>query len=234
MECVDVEPVRVTRITDEQRAKLCQISSVSPHQYHQAIQRIRKNPAQQSFEDDPFSKTLEIKVDMNMIEVSAQILDMPVIRHGKSYRVTDQQCQHPGVWDSKNTPFHIATEFPAVWALINLSSWDRGVCIEFYKQLAEVAIQRGIQCPEPVIYEVYSILVHAIGEILEGLEKLMHKNTDCEFLLVILPEDQDIGDQLYEGIKNLVNGEMDDTRSSFFSGYFSVNWSQDQALCPKC
>ena len=211
MEYVDVEPVRVTRLTDEQRAMLCQISSVHPRQYCQAVQGIRENPAQQCFEEDPFSQALGIKVDTKMIEVSAQILDMPIIRHGTSHQVTGQQCQNPGVWNSANAPFHKATEFPDVWALINFSSWDRDVCEKFYGQLAEVARNRGIQCPAPAMYEEYNICDKSIGEILEPMKKLMNGNSDCGFLFVILPEDEKIGDELYEEIKNLVNREMDDT-----------------------
>lgn len=205
MEIVDVEPVRVTRLTDEQRAMLCRVSSVHPRQYHQSIQRIRENSAQQCFEDDPFCQALGIKVDTKMIEVSAQILDMPVIRYGESHQVAAEQCQNPGVWNSTNAPFHEATTFPDVWALINLSSWDRNVCEEFYVQLAEVARKRGIQCPAPEIYKAYPISDSSIGGILEALENLMHDNSDCQFLFVILPEDTNIGDELYEEIKNLVN-----------------------------
>ena len=52
MEIVDIEPLKVKKITDEQRALLCKYSSLKPIARRQAIEQVRQNPNQQHFEED--------------------------------------------------------------------------------------------------------------------------------------------------------------------------------------
>jgi hypothetical protein len=52
MELVDVEPVKVKKITDEQRTLLCRSSLLNPFEYYQSITRVRQNLEQQCFKQD--------------------------------------------------------------------------------------------------------------------------------------------------------------------------------------
>ncbi|CAF4373479.1 unnamed protein product [Rotaria sordida] len=140
MEFVDIQPIKVKRITDEQRALLCLKSSMMPLDYHQSIMEIRQNPKQQCFEQDPFINAWNFNVDVNMLKVSARILPMPQIIYTNEFHVNNEQFRSSGVWSSTKTQFHRPTKFPPVWALINLSSsLNKESCKAFYEQLRDVA-----------------------------------------------------------------------------------------------
>ncbi len=205
MEVIEVEPVKVTKITDEQRAMLCLKSSLQPSDCYHSIEEVRRKTEQQSFEEDPFIAAWNLKVETNMLRVPARILPMPDIICNDQHRVTDQQCVLRGVWNNTKTQFYTPTKFPSVWALINLSSsLDRAACKAFYDELSHVAAERGIQCPEPVIYEEYDVRTYSIQQITRALKQMMAENGNCKFFIVILPEDNPVRDQIYAKIKELV------------------------------
>jgi len=204
MELIHVEPIKTIRLTEEQRAKFCNATSLAPYQTQQAIRNIRQNNSQQNFDDDPFVRAWNINVDVNMRDVTARILPMPDVICNKNNRIN-----HPphskGVWNSSRTEFYQPAHFPELWGLINLSSvMDENACISFYDELANVARNRGMNCPVPRIYEEYDARNQSIDQILNNLYVLMNKNPTCKFLLVILPKNKSIGDEIYAAIKELV------------------------------
>ncbi|CAF2600413.1 unnamed protein product [Rotaria sp. Silwood2] len=204
MELVDVQPIKVKKITDEQRALLCLKSSMIPSDYHQSIMEIRQNSKQQCFEKDSFVKAWNLNVDVNMLQVTARILPMPEIIYTDNFHVNDESIRLSGVWSNTKTQFHRPTNFPSVWALINLSvSLNRKSCEAFYEQLRMVAVDRGINCPEPVLYEEYNVQPDSISQMIVALKEMMEKNNDCKFFIVILPENNNIRDQIYGDIKKL-------------------------------
>jgi hypothetical protein len=104
-------------------------------------------------------------------------------------------------------PFHKPTEFPSVWAMINLSpsKVSRNACEVFCNELSQAAIKRGIQkCPPPVLYEQYDVNPDSIETMLTELKNMMEANADCQFLMVVLPEDNTIRNRVYGEIKKLV------------------------------
>jgi hypothetical protein len=205
MEFVDVEPVRIKKITDEQRAMLGLKSSLNPPAYCQSIQEVRSNPKQQCFEQDPFISAWNLNVDIRQLTVPARVLSMPDIIYTDRHRVTHTNCSPPGVWNSTTTQFHHPTPFPSVWAMINLSSsLNRESCEAFYNELSSVADQLGISCPPPVIYEEYKVQAHSINRMIVALKEMMEHNDDCKFFIVILPEDTSIVDRIYGEVKKLV------------------------------
>lgn len=202
MELIYIEPVKIVRLTEEQRAKFCKVSSLLPRQTRQAIQNIRQN--QQNFNDDPFLQAWNINVDVNMRKTTACVLPMPDIICNNNYR-TSHSSDSKGVWNSSRTEFYQPVNFPNVWALINLSSvMNESACKSFYDQLANVANDRGMQCPEPRLYEEYNAQRYSIDQILNELRKMMINNPMCKFFLVILPKIKSIGDRLYAAIKEIV------------------------------
>ncbi|CAF4212234.1 unnamed protein product, partial [Rotaria sordida] len=120
MELVDVEPVRVKKITDEQRALLCRYSSITPKEYCKSIQKIRENPNQQYFEEDPFAAAWNLNVHTDMLTLPARVLPMPEIVYTDQYQVTSEAVRDPGIWEMKPTKFHKPATFPAVWGFVNL------------------------------------------------------------------------------------------------------------------
>jgi hypothetical protein len=207
MELVDVEPVRTKKVTDEQRALLCRYSSMKPSVYCKAINQIRTNPEQQSFEQDPFVAAWNLNVDVEMITVPARVLPMPDIVYDKQYQVKANNVRDLGTWDlTKFTQFHKPTIFPKVWAMINLSILSRDACIEFYNGLRVVADQRGIKCPLPDIYEEKNARDYPPNQIVAELEEMMNRNEDCRFFIVILPlKTTRESKQAYRNVKKLVN-----------------------------
>jgi len=202
MEFVDVEPVKVKKITDEQRAALCLKSSLQPSDCYQSIKEVRQNPKQQCFEQDPFIAAWTLNVDVHMLKVPARILPMPDIICNEKYQVTHEGCRPLGVWNNTKTPFYKPTSFPSAWGMINLSSLlNREACKAFYKELSDVAADRGIQCPEPVIYEEYKVRDYSSKQIIDPIKRIMEQNADCKFFIVILPEDNSIRDRIYGDIK---------------------------------
>jgi hypothetical protein len=222
MELVDVEPVKLTRITNEQRALLCLKSSLEPRQYYTQIKQIRQNPKQQGFEEikqgrqnpeqpcsekDPFVDAWNLNIDVEMKKLPARILPMPTVVFTDRYQITHQQVKTPGVWSSTRTRFHNPTKFPSAWAMINLSSsLDQDMCEAFYNQLKEIADQRGINCPPPVIYREYNVQHDTIDRMLNELKQLIAHNEDCKFFIVILPKDDGIRNKTYGDLKKLVKG----------------------------
>ena len=187
MELVDVEPAKVKKITDEQRALLCRYSTTPPRICYQAIEEIRHNPKQQCFEQDPFVAAWNLNVDVHMLTVPARVLPMPEIVYTDRYHVTPEGVRDLGTWEIKSTEFYKPSNFPTVWALINLSSIDEQACKEFYNELSIVAEHRGMSCPPPVIYEERNAEQYSTEEIIAVLTDMMNKNDDCKFFLVILP-----------------------------------------------
>jgi hypothetical protein len=187
MEFVDVEPVRVKKITDEQRNAVCRYSTIKPRDYYHSIKDIRQNSQQQCFEQDPFIAAWNLGVDINMLKLPARVLPMPEIVYTPRYRVTPEVLRDFGVWEFKSTQFHTPADFPAVWAMINLASIDEQSCKEFYNELSSVARHRGINCPPPSIYEERDAKCYSTDQITNVLIKMMNKNDDCKFFLVILP-----------------------------------------------
>jgi hypothetical protein len=204
MELVDVVPVKVTKITHEQQALLCLNSSLKPSDYYDSIKEVRQNPKQQCFEQDPFITAWNLNVSVNMLTVDARILPMPNVIYSNRYRITSGQVRTSGVWNCSKTQFHKPINFPSVWALINISSLDRDACEEFFHQLNNVAADRGIHCPAPVIYREYNVRTYSIRQIIDAIKEMMEQNDDCKFFLVILPKDGNIRDQIYTDLKKLV------------------------------
>jgi len=206
MELVDVEPARVKKITDEQRALLCRYSSIAPPIYRKSIEHIRNNPNQQCVEQDPFVRAWNLNVDIHMLTVPARVLPMPEIVYTDQYRVRPEGVRDPGTWELKPTRFHTPTNFPAVWAMINLTSLTEQACKDFYDQLSIVAQQRGIDCPLPQIYEERNANNYLPDQIVDILKEMMNENKDCGFFLVILPLKTTLeSKQNYRSLKKLVN-----------------------------
>jgi hypothetical protein len=208
IEIVYVEPIRATKITDEQRAMLCLKSSLPPPDCYQSITEIRQNPNQQRFEDDPFVAAWNFNVTKDMLTIPARVIPMPDVICNKECKVTHKQGTKRGVWNHSKTKFYKPTDFPLVWALINLSSsMDREACKAFYDELSHVASERGIKCPAPVIYEQYDVQTYSNTDkqiIIDKLREMMEQNADCKFFIVILPKDKAIRDPIYGDIKELV------------------------------
>ncbi|CAF4392558.1 unnamed protein product, partial [Adineta steineri] len=154
MELLGVEPVRVKRITDEQRAMVCQKSSLNPSDYRESIKDVRNNTEKQYFEKDPFIDAWNLQIDPKMHITSARIIDPPKIIYNSGYQISPQNCSTPSVWNNTNTEFYHPASFPSVWAMINLSlTMIEQSCEEFYDNLRNVANERGMHCPPPVIYQ---------------------------------------------------------------------------------
>jgi hypothetical protein len=204
MELVDVEPVRVKKITDEQRALVCRYSTTAPPLYRKSIEQIRQNPNQQCFEEDPFVRAWNLNVDINMLRLPARVLPMPEIVYTDQYRVVPEGVRDLGTWEFKPTQFYKPSNFPAIWAMINLSSIDRRACEEFYNELSIAAGQRGMKCPPPEIYEELNGEQHSIDQIVTALKDIMDKNDDCKFFLVILSGNITNRTRIYGSLKKLV------------------------------
>ncbi|CAF3728415.1 unnamed protein product [Rotaria sordida] len=187
MELVDVEPVRMKKVTDEQRALLCRYSSITPREYCKSIQKIRENPNQQYFEEDPFVAAWNLNVHTDMLTLPARVLPMPEIVYTDRYQVTSEAVRDLGIWEMKPTQFHKPATFPAVWGFINLSLLDRQMCEDFYNELRIVAQRRGIDCHPPQIYKEYDSQRRTTDGIIALLKDTMNQNGDCKFFIVILP-----------------------------------------------
>ena len=139
-----------------------------------------------------------------MPTVPARILPGPDVIYTKEYRVTLKQDQPRGVWNNTKVQFYHPINFPSVWALINLSTvLSKESCKIFYQSLRDVAVDRGMQCRAPVLYEQYNVDVDNIDQIIAALTKMMEENDDCKLFIVILPENN-IRDRIYGDLKKLV------------------------------
>ncbi|CAF4340358.1 unnamed protein product [Rotaria sp. Silwood2] len=208
MELVDVEPVRVKKITDDQRALLCKYSSIVPPVYCKSIKNIRENPKQQCFEEDPFVAAWNLNVGTNMLTLPARILPMPEIVYTPQYRVTAEAVRDLGTWEMKPTQFHKPATFPSVWGLINLSSLNQQACEDFSNELCAVAQQRGIDCHPPEIYEEYDSQHHTTNDVIALLKDKTNRNADCKFLLVILSMNSRIRSYIYGTLKKMCELEF--------------------------
>ena len=205
MELVHTQAVRVTKITDEQRAIVCKESSLPPTKYIQSVDEVRRNPNQQCFDQDPFVAAWNLSVTNNMLTIPARILPTPTVVCNETNKIIHQPSMKRGVWNHSKTEFYQPTKFPKVWALINLSTcMDFEACRQFYVQLKYVAEERGIGCREPVLVENFDAERMSKVEIIGALRMLMIDNPRCEFFLVILPENDRIRDPIYADIKELV------------------------------
>ncbi|CAF4644679.1 unnamed protein product, partial [Rotaria sp. Silwood2] len=204
MEFINVQPIKVKRITNEERARLCLQSTMTPSKYCQSIKEIRHNKKQQNFEQDPFVAAWNLNVDVNMLTISARVLPSPKIIYTNQFHVNPDQNQSRGVWSNTRAHFHTPTVFPSTWALINLSSsLNMELCKQFYNKLSFVASERGINCPRPVIYEEYTVQPDSISQMIATLKEMMEHNTDCKFFITILPENNNIRDKIYGDLKKL-------------------------------
>ncbi|CAF4995849.1 unnamed protein product, partial [Rotaria magnacalcarata] len=208
MELVDVEPARVKKITDEQRALMCKHSSVSPQVYIKSIKEIRNNPEKQCFEEDPFVAAWNMNVSTDMLTLPARVLPMPEIVYTDQYHVTSGSVRDVGTWQMKSTRFHTPANFPAVWGMINLSSIDQNACEDFYNELSNIAGERGMQCCPPVIYEEYDSRNRRTDEIIGVLDLFLKRNSGCNFFLVILSANSKLKSKLYGSFKKLCELEF--------------------------
>ena len=205
MELVDTEPMRMKKITDDQRAAICRQATIKPVDYQRSIQNIRRNPEQQKCEDDPFIRAWQMDVDVEMITVLARVLPMPDIVYTKQFRVTATKARQPGVWELTAGQFYEPKNFPSVWAMINLSHLRQDECEEFYMGLRDVARHRGMDCPDPAVYEEMDARSRSMEQIASSLRIMMERNRDCQFFVVILPRDGDLEKYAYITLKKLVN-----------------------------
>ncbi|CAF4092042.1 unnamed protein product, partial [Rotaria sordida] len=179
MEFIDIQPIKVARIIDEQRALLCLKSTITPSEYCQSIKEIRQNAKQQYFEQDPFVAAWNLNVDVNMLTISARILPSPEIIYTNEFHVNLDQNQSQGVSTNTKIPFYNLTKFPSTWALINLSSsLNEELCRRFYNELSFVASERSIKCSPPVIYEEYKVQPNSMSQMIATRKEVMKHNTD--------------------------------------------------------
>ena len=206
MELVDVEPVRVKKITDEQRALVCRFSTTKPTLHQKSIESIRHDSGKQCFEKDPFVAAWNLNVDVEMIRIPARTLPMPEIVYNKYHRVTSKSAMSSGFWDLKTVEFRRPANFPDVWAMINMAPIDQQACEKFYHQLSVISNQRGMRCCPPVIYEEHPMENFSTEQIVNIVRKIMDRNVDCKLLLVVLPEDKRTRTHIYNELKKLVRG----------------------------
>ena len=210
MELVDVEPARMKKVTDEQRALLRRYSSMKPQDYHRSINSIRNNAQQQRFEDDPFIRAWNLNVDVKMVTVSARVLPMPEIIYTHQYRIKEKNLRERGRWElAKSTHFYKPASFPNVWGMINLTSLSQEACVEFFHELRYIAQQRGIDCSPPTIYKKLNTELRSTDQLMKALRDLIHSNKDCRLFLVILPSNSPTRSRIYGNLKKLVNLPVD-------------------------
>ncbi|CAF1368534.1 unnamed protein product, partial [Adineta ricciae] len=185
MEMVDVEPVRVKKVTDEQRATMCRVSTMKPLEYERAIKQIRADPKKQRFEGDPFVAAWQMNIDVKMVTVPARVLPMPEVVYSDIYRVRSDTTRKMGDWDVRGTTFYKPADFPQLWAMINLAEINEETCKDFYNDLRVVSQDRGIDCKPPEIY----------------VEEPITKHDDCKFFLIILPDDKTRNTVVYNSTK---------------------------------
>mgnify|MGYP001033355509 FL=1 len=204
MELVDVEPVRIKKITEEQRAAMCRVSTLSSLEYQKSINNIRQDPKKRRFENDPFVAAWNMNIDVKMITVPGRILPMPDIVYTKSYRVTRDSVRDPGTWNMRQTRFHTPGKFPSIWAIINLSSLNQEVCVEFCMELSAIAAERGIDFTAPTYYTALNARQCSLPKTFEFVESTFKQTQTSEFYIIILPNDMEKRTLIYERIKKLV------------------------------
>ncbi|CAF0788522.1 unnamed protein product [Adineta ricciae] len=203
MELLETIPVRIRKITDEQRAMLCLKSSMLPRDYSNSINTIRRTSEQQEFEQDPFIKAWRLKIDTRMLTAPARVLPGPIISY---IRDADRSYVHgssTSVWNNTQDEFCEPMNFPDVWGIINLSILNEATCVQFYEELRNVANHRGMKCCNPTIYEEYNIMQYSISNMISSVHSLMTKKNQCKFFIVLLPADGKIRDRVYGELKKL-------------------------------
>ncbi|CAF4363841.1 unnamed protein product, partial [Rotaria sordida] len=141
--------------------------------------KIRENPNQQYFEEDPFVAAWDLNVHTDMLTLPARVLPMPEIVYTDRYQVTSEAVRDLGIWEMRPTQFHKPATFPAVWAMINLTHLGLQECNDFCNELCVAAKKRGIDCHLPQIYEKYDTRHCTTDEIIASLKDMMNKNDDC-------------------------------------------------------
>ena len=204
MELVDVEPVRVKKVTDEQRATMCRVSTMKPFEYEKTINDIRADPKKQCFEADPFVAAWQMNVDVKMVTVPARVLPMPVVVYSDNYRVRSDATTKMGDWDMRGTTFYKPADLPKVWAMVNLAEINEQTCKEFYDDLRAVSEDRGIDFRPPEIYVEERINSFSRAKIITVLNHIIATNDDCKFFLIILPDDIMQKTIVYNSIKKQV------------------------------
>ncbi|UJR09387.1 hypothetical protein I4U23_013630 [Adineta vaga] len=180
MEIVDVEPVKVKKISDDQKAKLTRTATLKPHDYYQRVNEVRNN-LEQSSDKTSTTSAWNVQIDTKMHKLTARVLPTPT---------SEQLIKR--------------THFPSVWGMINISSTlDVDSCEQFYKQLSEAGYRRGIECLAPDIYEEYHPQHDSIDKIIADLKNMMAAKNHCHFFIIILPEDTNLQEQLYGEVKKL-------------------------------
>lgn len=76
MEVVDVEPVKVKKISDEQKAKLTRNATLKPSDYYQKVNDVRKN-LEQSFSETTAASAWNFQIDTKMHKLTARVLPTP-------------------------------------------------------------------------------------------------------------------------------------------------------------
>ena len=207
MELVDVEPVRIKKITEEQRAAMCRLSTLSSLEYQKSINNIRQDPKKRRFEDDPFVAAWNMNIDVKMITVPGRVLPMPDIVYTKSFRVTRDSVRDVGTWEPpRDDHFHSPTPFPDNWGLINFTSLREHQCQDFSEQLCNVARQRGIKCKDPSAYYERNLEKwNVAGQIVAVVREALSKCSNCEFYVIILPSKTSFeSKQAYRELKKIV------------------------------
>ncbi|CAF1158155.1 unnamed protein product, partial [Didymodactylos carnosus] len=149
MELVDVEPARVQKINDDQRATITQKTSEKPFERIRQINYVRGK--EQKFEEDPFVRAWNLNINADMLIIPARVLSMPTIHYTRNYEVTERTNRgKKGVWEAQGE-FYKPTPFPE-WGMINMTDLSQSDCEAFYDVFARTAKERGITCPPPSLY----------------------------------------------------------------------------------
>jgi hypothetical protein len=215
MELVDIEPMRITKITEEECALVCKNATCKPVDYRSAIMKARTRYGAQECESDPFIQAWKMNVSLDMLKLPARVLPSPNIVYTPQFRVRSNDMRTPGVWSLTSMEFHEPGNFPEVWAMVNLSSLTEGECRNFYVELHKLAMKRGMKCPEPT-YDQYNLRNQSMDAITKSfLIPFLKTKSQCRFLLVILPSINPESTRAYNALKSFVrrlhNIEMQST-----------------------
>ncbi|CAF0788505.1 unnamed protein product [Adineta ricciae] len=193
MEVVDVEPVKVKKISDENRALLTRTAILPPDKRYQQTKDVCNKLQQQSFRQNSVTTTWGFQIDTKMHKLTARVLPNPSITFGN--RIDKKFCK--------------PISFPSVWGMINLSSTlDRRSAERFYEQLREAANYRGVSCTARALYVEFSHKFYSVDKMMDNVKNVMREYDDCHFYIVILSDDSNINDKIHGEIKQFC--ELDD------------------------
>lgn len=211
MEIVDVEPMKIRRITDEQRAQLTRNSTLKPDRYRRAVDEVSNKLHQCSFKENSIAAAWNLSMSTDMHKITARVLPAPTsisANQPSDLKRAYSETFHPSTRDAK---FYQPAKFPDVWAMINLSSLDQECCETFSCDLGNAANKAGISYRHPDIYNECNAQVNSLDSIIHCLETTQQKNPDCTFFLVILPENRKgrgfDTERLYGEVKKLVGSD---------------------------